>query len=590
MGLNRNRRGKFIVRHRIWALAALMLALLVVAPSAFATGPKQKDNDQHVKLLAINDFHGNLEPPSGSSGCIPIAPATSTATCSGQVPAGGAEYLATHLKQLGSQDPNTFVVAAGDSIGASPLLSGLFHDEPTIEALNVMGMDVSGVGNHEFDEGIDELLRMQNGGCHPIDGCQDGTPFLGSLFQYLAANVLYAGTQNTVLPAYEIKKVGNAKIAFIGLTLEGTPLIVTPAGVAGLEFTPEVMTVNRFVKQLREDEGVRSVVVLIHEGGQQNAPFAGGFMDINRCDNFSGAIKPIVEALDPGVDLVISAHTHQPYMCNFNGIPTTSASSFGRLITDIDLTIDHQSKDVTAVDAHNVIVTRDVPKDPDITAIINHYNTFAAPIANRVIGSITANITRSAAFNQESALGDVIADAQLASTSPTDFGGAVVAFMNPGGIRNDLTYNNSPAGEAPGQITYSEMFNVQPFNNVMNVKTMSGASIYRVLEQQFGNPTATAIKLLQVSNGFTYSYDFTRPAGSRVTPGSVAINGVPITATGTYRVAMNNFLSSGGDGFAAFNEGTDQIGGEIDIDAAVNYFLKHSPIAPGPRDRVTRLG
>jgi 5'-nucleotidase len=277
-------------------------------------------------------------------------------------------------------------------------------------------------------------------------------------------------------------------------------------------------------------------------------------------------------------------------MCNFNGIPTTSASSFGRLITDIDLTIDHQSKDVTAVDAHNVIVTRNVPKDPDITAIINHYNTFAAPIANRVIGSITADITRSVAFNQESALGDVIADAQLASTSPTDFGGAVVAFMNPGGIRNDLTYNNSPAGEAPGQITYSEMFNVQPFNNVMNVKTMSGASIYRVLEQQFGNPTASAIKLLQVSNGFTYSYDFTRPAGSRVTPGSVAINGVPITATGTYRVAMNNFLSSGGDGFAAFNEGTDQIGGEIDIDAAVNYFLKHSPIAPGPRDRVTRLG
>ena len=570
------------MRNRVWALAALMFSLLAIVPSALAAGPTQKDNDQHVKLLAINDFHGNLLPPSGSSGRI--------ATATGNVNAGGAEYLSTHFKQLGSQDPNTFVVAAGDSIGASPLLSGLFHDEPTIEALNVMGMDVSGVGNHEFDEGIDELLRMQNGGCHPVDGCQDGTPFVGSLFQYLAANVLYAGTQNTVLPAYEIKKVGNAKIAFIGLTLEGTPLIVTPAGVAGLEFTPAVTTVNRFVKQLRDEQGVRSIVVLIHEGGQQNAPFAGGFMDSNRCDNFSGAIKPIVEALDPGVDLVISAHTHQPYICKFNGIPTTSASSFGRLITDIDLTIDHQSKDVTAVDAHNVIVTRDVPKDPAITEIIDHYNTFSAPIANRLIGSITTDITRAAGFNQESALGDVIADAQLASTSPGDFGGAVVAFMNPGGIRADLTYNNQVAGEALGQITYSEMFTVQPFNNVMNVKTMSGASIYRLLEQQFGNPGPGQIRLLQVSKGFTYSYDFTRPVGSRVTAGSVAINGTPIVATGLYRVAMNNFLSSGGDGFSAFNEGTDQLGGEIDIDAAVNYFLKNSPIAPGPRDRVTRLG
>jgi 5'-nucleotidase len=566
------------------ALVALLLGLLAVAaPSTFAAGPKQKDNDTHLQLLAINDFHGNLEPPSGSSGRIAISPTVN-------VDAGGAEYLATHLKTLEQQNPNTLEVGAGDLIGASPLLSGLFHDEPTIEAMNAMGMDVTGVGNHEFDEGVDELLRMQNGGCHPVDGCQDGTPFFGSLFQYLAANVLYAGTQNTILPAYEIKKYDNAKVAFIGLTLQGTPLIVTPAGVAGLEFAPEVLTVNKLVKSLRENEGVRAFVVLIHEGGQQNAPFAGGFMDINRCDNFTGAIKPIVEGLDPQVDLVVSAHTHQPYICKFNGITTTSASSFGRLITDIDLTIDHQSKDVTAVDAHNVIVTRDVPKDPAITAIINHYQTFAAPIANRIIGSITADITPAVGFNQESALGDVIADAQLASTAPTDFGGAQVAFMNPGGIRGGgLIYNQQSAGEAPGQITYSEMFTVQPFNNVMNVKTMTGDAIYRLLEQQF-TVIAPSIRLLQVSKGFSYSYDMRLPAGSRVIPGSVAINGVPITKTGSYRVAMNNFLASGGDGFTVFNEGTNQIGGEIDIDAAVNYFMKNSPVAPGPQNRVTRLG
>jgi 5'-nucleotidase len=237
-----------------------------------------------------------------------------------------------------------------------------------------------------------------------------------------------------------------------------------------------------------------------------------------------------------------------------------------------------------------VIVTRDVPKDPAITAIINHYQTFAAPIANRIIGSITADITPAVGFNQESALGDVIADAQLASTAPTDFGGAQVAFMNPGGIRGGgLIYNQQSAGEAPGQITYSEMFTVQPFNNVMNVKTMTGDAIYRLLEQQF-TVIAPSIRLLQVSKGFSYSYDMRLPAGSRVIPGSVAINGVPITKTGSYRVAMNNFLASGGDGFTVFNEGTNQIGGEIDIDAAVNYFMKNSPVAPGPQNRVTRLG
>ncbi len=567
------------------ALLALTLSVLVVGvQSAAAAGPNTKDNDTHVQLLAINDFHGNLEPPSGSSGKISVSP---TAT----VNAGGAEYLATHIKLLRQRNPNTFLVGAGDQIGASPLLSGLFHDEPTIEALNAMGMDVSGVGNHEFDEGVDELLRMQNGGCHPIDGCQDGTPFFGSLFQYLAANVLYASTHQTILPPYEIKKIDNAKIAFIGLTLEGTPLIVTPAGVAGLEFAPEVLTVNNLVEKLRNEEGVRAFVVLIHQGGQQNAPYPLGYQNINRCDNFTGEIKPIVEGLDPRVDLVVSAHTHQPYICKFNGITTTSAASFGRLITDVDLTIDHQTKDVTSVDAHNVIVTRDVPKDPAITEIMNHYLTFEAPIANRIVGSITADITRATGFNQESALGDVIADAQLASTSRTDFGGAVVAFMNPGGIRADLTYANSPAGEAPGQITYSEMFNVQPFNNVMNVKTMTGDAIYRLLEQQFDNSGVVGrIRLLQVSKAFTYSYDFTRPAGHRVTPGSVKINGVAISATGLYRVAMNSFLASGGDGFTVFKEGTDQLGGEVDIDAAVNYFLRHSPIAPGQQDRVTRLG
>ncbi len=567
---------------KVGVLAVLATALLVALPSVASArhGHKSKSKDTNVQLLAINDYHGNLVPPAGSSGRISTGPTTT-------VDAGGAEYLATHLEQLRAGNRHSFSVAAGDNIGGTPLISGLFHDEPTIESLNKMGMDVSGVGNHEFDEGWRELRRMQDGGCHPVDGCQDGDPFSGAFFQYLAANVFFTGTNRTVLPPYELKRVGRERIAFIGLTLEGTPLIVTPSGVAGLEFRDEVQSVNKLVRQLRRERKIETFVVLIHEGGQQNAPFANGFMDVNRCDNFSGAIKPIVEGFNTEVDAVVSAHTHQPYVCTFNGIPTTSAASFGRLITEIEMRIDGRSGDVEFIHAANRIVTRDVPKDAKQTALIDKYNAISAPIANRVVGSITADINRVATPAGETPLGDVIADAQLAATSPTDFGGAVVAFMNPGGIRADLVYNNTAGGEAPGEITYGELFTVQPFSNVMVVKTMTGTQIDALLEQQFNNPGVGQNRFLQVSNGFTYSWSASAPIGSKVS--NIAINGVAVAPAASYRVAMNNFLADGGDGFTVFRLGTDQLGGEIDLDAAASYFMDNSPVAPGPVNRITQI-
>jgi 5'-nucleotidase len=581
--ISQGKEGENQMKKRASVLVALTFGLLVMlAPTAFAAKPKPKPKvkDIPVQLLAINDFHGNLQPPSGSSGRIAVSPTTN-------VDAGGVEYLATWIKQLRETNSNTITVGAGDLIGASPLISGLFHDEPTIEAMNAIGLSVTGVGNHEFDEGVKELLRMQSGGCHPVDGCQDGDPFGGALFRYLAANVFYSATNKTIMPPYKIVKVRGAKIAFLGLTLEGTPLIVTPAGVAGLAFRPEIQTINNLVRNLRTKQGVRAFVVLIHQGGQQNAPFAAGFMDSNRCDNFTGDIKPIVEGLDRQVDLVVSAHTHQPYICKFNGITTTSASSFGRLITDIDLVINGKTKDVKSIKAQNVIVARTVAKDAAETAIVNKYDGLSAKIANRVVGSQTATITRATNFAQETALGDVIADAQLASTSGTDFGAAVVAFMNPGGIRADLTCSVPCSGGSPAPVTYNQLFTVQPFNNVMTVKTMTGEQIRRLLEQQF-TVIAPAIRLLQVSKGFTYTYDLSQPAGSRVF--NIKINGTNVDPLASYRVAMNNFLASGGDGFTVFNEGTNPLGGEIDLDALVNYFLKSSPVAPGPQDRVTRVG
>jgi len=588
----------------------IVLAALFVVPSALAGrgGDGAKDNDTRLQILAINDFHGHVEP--NTPGTIQIGQSknpTTGAVVNQVVPAGGAEYLATHVKALRATNSNTITVASGDLIGASPLLSGLFHDEPAIEALNEVGIDVSGVGNHEFDEGLAEIYRMMNGGCHPVDGCQDGTPFLGSVFGYLAANVFFEGTDQTVLPPYEVRKVGNAKIAFIGMTLEGTPLIVTPSAIEGLEFRDEVETVNNLIAKLKRND-IRTFVVLLHEGGFQNAPFSNanpaqglpGWAGIDNCDNLGGAIVDIAKNISDEVDVIVSGHTHAQYICKgakeIDGKLVTSAASFGRLVTDIDLVIDHESKQVKSKTARNVIVTQDVAKDPAVAAILDHYRVIANPIANRVVGSVTQTLlsTRDAGGDLdgdgEAPLGNVIADAQLEATAPTDFGGAVIAFMNPGGIRGPILFDQISGGEAPGQVTYGELFTVQPFANTLTVKTCTGAQIQALLEQQFDNPAAGQVRILTVSHGFHYSYDRTRPAGDRVLNNTVTLNGSAIVDAQSYRVEMNVFLATGGDGFSVFNQCTNQLGGEVDLDALVRYFQAHSPISAPAEDRIVRLG
>jgi 5'-nucleotidase len=529
------------------------------------------------------------------------------------VPAGGIAYLATHIKALRATNPNTITVGAGDMIGASPLVSALFHDEPTIEALNKVGMDVSGVGNHEFDEGVDELLRMQYGnqnggdGCHPVDGCQDGTPFGGSLFQYLAANVFYAGTDDTILPPYEIREVDNAKIAFIGLTFEGTPTVVTPSAVEGLEFRPEVATVNALVDQLRREQGVNAFIVLLHQGGAQRppappafpgpAPTGNEYTDVNKCVNFNGPeMEAIANGLDPRVSVIVSAHTHQPYVCRMRGKLVTSAASFGRLVTDIDLTIDRRTKEVTQAEATNKIVTQDVAQDADAKAILDKYTTLAAPLANKVIGSITADIrsARDTPSGQNAAgeqpMGDVIADAMLEATAPTDFGGAVAAFMNAGGVRAGLIFDQLSGGEQPGEVTYGEAFTVQPFGNTLVVKTCTGQQIYDVLNQQFNNPAAGSNRIMLPSANVRYQWTAT-PA-PQIVDGTVSFDGGAtfISKTASYRVAMNNFMADGGDNYTVFKSCTDPLGGEIDLDAFARYLGAHSPVAPPTLNRITKVG
>lgn len=549
---------------------SLVIVLALLLSAAVATAGARPSGTVDVQLLALNDFHGNLLPPSGSSGRV------------GTIDAGGVEYLATHISNLRALNPNTVVVSAGDMVGASPLLSALFHDEPTIEAFNMMGLDFNAVGNHEFDEGVYELIRLQEGGCHPVDGCLDGDGFEGANFRFLAANVTWKKNGKPIFPAYKIRAFEGTQIAFIGMTLEGTPSIVTPSGIAELDFHDEADTVNALIPELKK-RGIETVVVLIHEGGVQ-VPSSS---PINSCVGISGPIVDIVNRMDDAVDVVISGHTHQPYNCVIDGKLVTSAFSFGRLVTKIDLTINRKTRDVVTMAADNRIVTRDVPKDSLLTALIAKYNAIAAPLANRVIGSITADITRTANAAGESALGDVIADAQLYATTPANLGGAVVAFMNPGGIRADLTYASSAAGEGDGNVTYGEMFTVQPFGNNLVTMTLTGAQIKAVLEQQFNNPSPGANRILQVSNGFTYTWSQSAPIGNKVS--NMMLNGVPLDLGAGYRVTVNSFLADGGDNFTVLVQGTNRLGGAVDTDAFEMYFAGFSPVAPGPQNRITRV-
>jgi len=547
-------------------------------------------------LLGFNDFHGAIDPPIG--------------TVNG-VPAGGVEFLTTYVKQLRAAaqagGAKVITVGAGDLIGATPLVSAAFHDEPSIEAMNLLGLDISSVGNHEFDEGTTELTRMQLGGCHPVDGCQDGTGFAGADFPYLTANVVRRSNGLPLLLPFTIRFIDGVPVAFVGMTLEATPTIVNPAGITSVEFKDEVETANRYAALLRL-AGIRSMVLLIHQGGFQNPP--PPTIDPNSCANFTGDIAPIVAGLRPEYGIVVSGHTHRFYSCalpNSSGVNSvvTSAGANGTLVSEIAFTLNKHTRKFASIEAHNVIVdygvklpdgtyARDAAGnfvqnpdkvDPAAKVLADRYRVAVAPISNRIVGSISTDISRDPVASGESPLGDVIADAQLAYTQSA---GAQIAFMNPGGIRAPLTFNNSPGGEAPGQVTYGECFTVQPFNNLVATQTFTGAQIKDVLEQQFvGFGGQTTQRILQPSAGFAYTYSAGAAPGSKVS--GMTLNGVAIDPAATYRVTTNDFLANGGDGFTNLRLGTNRVTAPgFDVDALTAH-LDPGPVAPGPANRITRV-
>ena len=570
-------------------LASLSLCLVLAACAGVSSGPAPVQ-PLKVKLIAFNDFHGNLEAP-GATIRAPeggLSPEMTDRDVS--VPAGGGARFATMIRTLAARNPNHAIVSSGDLIGATPLVSALFLDEPTIEAMNLIGVDFNSVGNHEFDRGVAELKRKQNGGCErlvsSLEPCRSGHRFEGAKFQYLAANVIDKATGQPIFPAYGIKAFEGVRIGFIGLTLKGTDQIVDPTGIAAVEFRDEASTINAGAAELRA-QGVNTIVVLIHEGGYTKAR-----LNEKTCPGLTGDILPILDRLDASIDVVASAHTHQPYVCTYRSFLLTSAASYGRLVTDIDLEIDRRTGRVLTKSAVNRVVASDafgenkeqagyplIDRDPVVASHIGTYVASVAPFANRRVGLAQGVLSNREDPAGQMPLGSIIADADLEATLRV---GARVAFLNPGSVR-------APIDAGPeGIVTYGALFRAQPFGNNLVTMTLTGAQIVALLEQQW-LPGRQQTQILQVSHNFSYSYDAAKPMGSRVVADSIRIDGAPIRPTADYRVTVNSFMASGGDGFTVLIEGRDKVVGVIDVDAAETYFTRHAPMQSPASGRIRAL-
>jgi 5'-nucleotidase len=564
----------------------LVLVALVACQPPRHEGEPRATAPLHLKLIAFNDFHGYLDPP----GTPTRWPDPEDPERVYELPTGGAPQLAGLIGRLRAQNPRSTVVAAGDLVGGSPLMSAVLRHEPTIEALSVMGLEFSAVGNHEFDRGTTELLRLQNGGCHATgeNTCVDGR-FAGARFRYLAANVRDAAGGASPFPGwarkrFEIGADRHVDVAFIGLVLKSTPSLVVGSGVSSLEFGDEAAAANALVPEIRA-QGIETIVVLIHEGGRTTAP---RFDDAD-CPGFSGPLLDIVTRLDPAIDVVVSGHTHRPYVCRLGGRLVTSAGAEGRFVTDIDLTVDPRGGDVLASEARQLAVIHagsnplakrypPVAPDPRVAALVEHWRERIAPLARRVVGRVEQSLTRRADINGETALGEVIADAQLRETRDPARGGASIAFVNNGGLRADLNAR-------PGGVTYDEVFAVHPFGNILVTLTLTGAQIHTLLEQQWQG----AGSLLQVSEGFSYTWQASAPAGQRVDFARIRLDGRPLDPAATYRVTVNDFLAGGGDGYTVLRQGAAPLNGALDVDLLERLLAEHSPLALPAGGRVTRL-
>ncbi len=574
---------------RLASIAGISMAIAACAAPMATREPLPplpgRQGPVEVQILAFNDFHGNLEPPQST------VTAKDAAGALVRVPAGGAAYMAGALNQLRQGRPYSITVSAGDLTGGSPFTSSLFLDEPTILAMNQLGLELNAVGNHEFDRGADELLRLQRGGCAKYtsrEPCAVDRPFPGARFQYLAANVV-TRDGSTLFPATAIKRFGPISIGFIGMTLKETATLVTPSGVAGLAFADEAATANALVPQLKA-QGADAIVVLIHQGG-----FTKGDWNDPTCPGLSGDVLPILDKLDPSIELVVSGHTHWAYRCELpmaNGRTRllTSAGRYSTMLTDIRLTfngvtraLESKQSELTVVQGEPFQNSRGsaplsnafpvYPADPAVKAIVDRYKAVASSQAERVVAKLAGVISETEDADLATRGGELLADAQLAWTRPKERGGAEIGFFNNSGVRGDLIPRED------GTVTYGQLFALQPFGNGVIVMDLTGAQLKRLLEQQFID--AAEPGMLMPSAGFHFTYDVRRPAGDRIV--RMTLNGQRVDPDRVYRVTTNSFLAAGGDNFTVFTEGTNRFDAGLDLDALEAYLKTNPPIPQGGR-------
>jgi len=535
-----------------------LMAVASLAACAWRQPPAPPSNLTEIQLVTLNDFHGNLEASKYT---------WDSAAGGGErvIQAGGIDTIGAALQAWRKQDPELLLVGAGDLIGASPAISAMWADEPTIGAMNLLGLRATSVGNHEFDQGRIELLRQQKGGCvspRADKACKFEGTYQGAQFQYLAANVIDMVTRKPVLPAYKIETAHGVKVAFIGTVLREASESALASGIAGLQFVDEADAINRQLPELRQ-QGVGVFVVLIHQGGRSKAKF-----DQQDCSDLKGPITDVVKRLDPSIPLVITGHSHEGYLCKVDGRAVTQADMGGHVLSRIKLTVDTQTNSVRDVSARQeVMVPGTWPADPVLDAYLKKARerstaALAQPIATLAVPSVKREKDKA----NESALGDLVADSMLNAGRPF---GAQIALQNPGGIRQDL---ETAAGN---RVTLGHAMAVLPFGNSLVALNLRGAQIVDLLEEQWIGGRDAKRGLLQVSDGFWYEWDPAQPEGRRIVPGSVKLNGIPLEMDKSYRVVTNNFLAEGGDGFPTFIKGSGRAPTNIrDIDALTAYLVK----------------
>jgi len=511
-----------------------------------------------VQLVTLNDFHGNLEASKYT---------WDSAAGGGErvIQAGGVDTLGAALQAWRKEDPQLLLVGAGDLVGASPAISSMWADEPTIGAMNLLGLRVTSVGNHEFDQGRIELLRQQKGGCvspRADKACKFDSTYQGAQFQYLAANVIDMSTRKPVLPAYKIETAHGVKIGFIGTVLRETAESALASGIAGLEFIDEADAINRQLPELRQ-QGVGVFVVLIHQGGRTTEKF-----DQQDCSKLQGPIVDVVKRLDPAIRVVISGHSHKGYLCKVDGKLVTQSDMGGHVMGRIKLTVDTATNSVRDVSARQEVMEQGKwPADPALGEYLKKARASSAAALARPVATIAVpSVKRAKNHVNESALGDLVADSMLAAGRPF---GAQIALQNPGGIRQDL---ETTTGNV---VTLGQAMAVLPFGNTLVAMNLRGAQVVELLEEQWIGGRDQKRGVLQISEGLSYEWDEYKPEGQRIVPGSVKLNGKPLEMGSTYRVVTNNFLAEGGDGFPSFKKGSNRAPTNIrDIDALTQYLVK----------------